>query len=261
MKRIHLFEFEDLPWFPNNLRICMTRLIVVMHRILGTSEPLKALIRDLIKQTGQDQLVDLCSGSGGPMLAVYRELRNEPELKDIKLTLTDLFPNDKLANTINLQDGKNLSYRLSPLDATKVDAEVKGIRTMISSFHHMPPPIAKGILKNAQESGQPICIFEISDNAFPIWANFLALPINFVMCLFVTPLVRPMSWQQLVFTYLIPILPLAFAWDGAVSNARTYTLNDLDELIADLPAANYHWGKGKIKSKQGHMLFLTGRPA
>jgi len=32
MKRIHLFEFEDFSWFPNWLRVRMTRLIVVMHR-------------------------------------------------------------------------------------------------------------------------------------------------------------------------------------------------------------------------------------
>lgn len=124
----------------------------------------------------------------------------------------------------------------------------------------MPPRWAKKILLEAQSSGQPILVFEISDNSFPIWANFLALPINFIMCLFVTPLVRPMTWQQLLFTYLIPINPLAFAWDGAVYNARTYTLADLDELLQNLPSDNYQWEKGVIPTKKAKMLYLWGQP-
>ena len=43
MKRIHLFEFEDLPWFPNWLRTCMTRYIVTIHRLLGSAGELAAL--------------------------------------------------------------------------------------------------------------------------------------------------------------------------------------------------------------------------
>ena len=36
MKRIQLFELEDYPWFPHWLRACLTRLMVVMHQLLGT---------------------------------------------------------------------------------------------------------------------------------------------------------------------------------------------------------------------------------
>ena len=31
---------------------------------------------------------------------------------------------------------------------------------------------------------------------------------------------------------------------GAVSNARTYTLTDLDELLLDVPTDGYQWTKG-----------------
>jgi hypothetical protein len=77
--------------------------------------------------------------------------------------------------------------------------------------------------------------------------------------LFITPVVRPLTWQQLVFTYIIPIIPLCFAWDGAVSNARTYTLNDIDELLKDIEADDYKWEKGKIKGKTTK-LYLLGLP-
>jgi hypothetical protein len=73
-------------------------------------------------------------------------------------------------------------------------------------------------------------------------------------------MVRPMTWQQLVFTYLIPILPMFIAWDGAVSNARTYTLEDMGELIHGLSDETYTWEKGKVKGKGGNKLYLLGRP-
>lgn len=260
MKRIQLFEFEDLPWFPNFIRKCMTRLIVVMHRLLGTRERLVDLLRDVLKKTGENRIVDLCSGSGGPMLFAFEKLRQETGFEKLQLTLTDFYPNETLAQTINTKEDAQLAYLTKPVDATAVRNEQKGLRTMVSSFHHMPPPLAKGILKNAQESQAPILIFEISDNSFPIFLNFIAIPINFIMCLFVTPLARPMTWQQLLFTYPIPIIPLAFAWDGAISNARTYTLNDLDELLADLKTETYTWEKGMIKASKAKMLYLVGRP-
>lgn len=31
LKRIHLFEFEDLDWFPDGLRRCITRPVTAMH--------------------------------------------------------------------------------------------------------------------------------------------------------------------------------------------------------------------------------------
>ncbi len=50
-----------------------------------------------------------------------------------------------------------------------------------------------------------------------------------------------MTVRQLVFTYIVPIIPLCFAWDGAVSYARTYTLDDLDELLSGLRSEDYRW--------------------
>jgi hypothetical protein len=90
-------------------------------------------------------------------------------------------------------------------------------------------------------------------------ANVFTFFFNFINCFFITPFVRPMSWQQLAFTYIIPILPLGFAWDGAVSNARTYTLSDLDELLEGLQDNSYHWQKGIVEGKIPS-IYLIGKP-
>lgn len=263
MKRIHLFEFEDFHWFPNALRMCMTRFIVVMHKMLGSSQDLAELVAKGLKHAEKPEIIDLCSGGSGPMLEVAQILKEKHDVQDLKLTFTDLYPNVKAAKIINDMGNPNISYLTTPVDATNIDADQKGLRTMVCSMHHMRPEIAHNILKDAKDAKQPICVFEISDNSMPpTWLWWLTLPINFLMVLCVTPFVRPMTWQQILFTYCPPF-PLAFfiAWDGAVSNARTYTMSDFDELLADLQSDDYVWEKGLIKGKgPGPKSYLLGYP-
>jgi len=260
MKRIHLFELEDFSWFPNWLRTCMTRLIIVMHRLAGTSEDLAEVVAEALQASGTNKIVDLCSGSGGPMPEVVEILEEKYDLKNIELTLTDLYPNLEAARRFNSK-ADNISYQTQPIDATNVSSDTQGLRTMICSFHHIKPDKAKQILAAAQTDRQPICIYEISDNSAPILlALLLSLPITFVMCFFITPFARPFTWQQFVFTYLIPIIPLCYAWDGAISNVRTYTLKDMDELLEGLNTENYVWKKDIIKGKM-KKIYLIGLPS
>lgn len=259
MKRIHLFEFEDFNWFPDWIRICLTRLIVVMHKLLGTNQALADLVNKALQHSSRPSIIDLCSGSGGAMIKVAETLKEDYQIKDLTLTLTDLYPNKELANKINQGSGGNVSYVTTSIDATNVPPDMVGVRTMVCSFHHMKPTTARDILKNVKDRKQPICVYEISDNSFPIVLWWIALPINFIMSFLITPFVKPLTWKQIVFTYLIPIIPICFAWDGAVSNARTYTLEDLDLLLEGLEADDYKWEKGKIAGK-AKMLYLLGLP-
>jgi hypothetical protein len=259
MKRINLFEFEDFKWFPNWTRICLTRLIVVMHKFLKSSDDLVPLIKRALIYSNNNTIVDLCSGSGGPMIDVFKNFKEEQGKENIKLILTDLYPDLQLASKINISTTQNLSYKTSPVNALNVSAELAGVRTMVGSFHHMKPDAAKKILKNAKQSKMPICIYEISDNGSPTFFWWIAIPVIFLMALFITPFVRPLTWKQIIFTYLIPIIPLFFAWDGAVSNVRTYTLEDLDILLIGLESEDYIWEKGRITGR-ANKLYLLGLP-
>lgn len=259
MKRIHLFEFEDFGWFPHWLRQCMTRLIVVMHKILGSNDELAELIVRALKHSKHPTIIDLCSGSGGPMLDVFKILKNKYQIYNLNLILTDLYPNHELASQINSQRHSDITYLTNSINATHIDPSIIGVRTMVCSMHHMKPELAHQILKDAKENMQPICIFEISDNSFPDWLWWVAIPLNFLVAFFVTPLIKPMTWRQIIFTYFIPIIPLFFAWDGAVSNARTYTLHDMTELLRGLESDEYQWEMGRIEGKS-KKLYLLGLP-
>lgn len=257
MKRIHLFEFEDLKWLPNWIRICMTRLIMVMHKKFNTSEDMAKLLAKLIKQTNTTKIIDLCSGSGGPMLDTISQLKNSHKIENIELVLTDLYPNLEDAKRINKLNN-HIHYRTQPLDATNIGNDIKGILTMVGSFHHMKPNLAKSILREAQRKEQPICIMEINKK-FTVLLWWLLIPLSAILCLFITPLVKPLTIKQIIFTYLIPIIPICFAWDAVITSGRIYRMNDLDILLKGLGNENYTWEKGIIKG-ESEKIYLIGCP-
>ncbi len=260
MKRLQLFEFEDLPWFPGALRECMTNYLAGVHRFVGTSELLRPLLARALAESDSHAIVDLCSGGGGPLPTIAGELLG-PGGGVMSVTLTDRYPNLTAARAINA-GYTAIRYLEASVDATAVPGDLVGLRMMIGSFHHMAPVVAHAILADALKSRRPIVVYELSDNAAPIALWWLAVPFNAVVALLATPFVRPFSLVGLVFTYVIPILPFTIAWDGAVSNARTYTPDDLRELTTDLQSPDYTWEIGLTTKKgyPGNACYLIGLP-
>ncbi len=67
---------------------------------------------------------------------------------------------------------------------------------------------------------------------------------------------------QVIFTYLIPVIPLLAFWDGLVSQLRSYSMAELKDLAADFTAPDYEWECGLIKAKgiPFKTSYLIGRP-
>ena len=266
MKRIQLFEFEDLSWFPKTIRRSMTNLIALLHKMTGTKEVIADLLSPIMREKQYERIVDLGSGSGGIMPEVVEEINNEIPDKNIQLLLTDLYPNTDQISKWNDQEGSRVKYHPETVDATKLDMAPGGLKTMINCFHHMPPAEARKILETASRNHQPIVIYEMGENNIPLLLWWLLLPVSLfilmLMVLFMTPFVRPLSWQQLLFTYLIPIIPICYAWDGQASLPRMYTMNDLDLLLKDLESSDYEWSKGKAfkRNKKKLGTYLIGLP-
>ncbi len=266
MKRIQLFEFEDFHWFPKVIRNSMTKLIVVFHKMMGTSETLASLFSSLQKNYSFDQIVDLGSGAGGAMPEAIRLLNENQDGTKTKLILTDLHPNQNFIDEINRSGIPNISYSSVSTDATNFATAPAGLKTMIASFHHMPPSQAKNILRSAQENKQPFFILEIAENNIPTILWWLLLPLSltilFIMCLVMTLFVRPLTWQQLLFTYLIPVIPICYAWDGQASLIRTYTFDDIKEMLSEFPTDGYTWEMEVVKNKKGRKAgyYVQGLP-
>lgn len=266
MRRVNIPELEDQRWFPSWLRTSMTNLIVVMSRLIGADEALTTLVSRILKEQRMTQVVDLGSGAGGVMPEVIERVRREPELTQVTLLMTDLYPNDDAVERFNDPQRPHLRYRREAVDATDFAAAPPGLKTMTNCFHHMPPDVARHILKSAHDHRQPLLIYEMAENNIPfiLWLLFLPLGLLIVgaMSLLLTPFVRPVSLRQLFFTYLIPIIPVFYAWDGQASMPRIYAQEDVDELLAGLDDPEYRWERGPARSQAGRAVgqYLLGVP-
>lgn len=193
MKRLELFEFEDFNWLPSVIRNGATNLVVVFHTLLGTVKVLSNLILKINEKVGFDQINDLGSGAGGPMIGVIDELnkRNSEHFKT--LILSDYYPNKSIVDEINRRQIPNVTYLESSVDATNMKNALSGLKTMIACFHHMRPLKAQKILLSAQKNKEPILIYEIAKNNIPVLVWWFLLPLSlavlFLMALFMTPFI------------------------------------------------------------------------
>jgi hypothetical protein len=267
VKRVHVPELEDLAWFPSVLRTSMTNLIVVFARKFGVIPVLASLVARALQARGLSRVVDLGSGGGGPMPEVIEALRRRPQTRDVELVMTDRYPNLDAVEKFNDGQMPHVSYQRAPVDATDLAKAPAGLKTMVNCFHHMRPPQARAILESAHRDRQAILIYEMADNRIPfvVWLLFLplGLVIVFATALVLTLFVRPLKLRQLVFTYFLPVVPLAYAWDGQASLPRIYTLEDMDELLAGLESDGYVWEKGDALTANGKRkgIYLLGLPA
>ena len=266
MKRIELFEFEDFDWLPKVVRSGVTNLIIVLHKMMGTKEVIARLLVSIREKYEFYQIVDLGSGSGGPMPDVIEQLNKTTPQEPVSLILSDLHPNPKIVDTFNNHVSGNVSYHKDAINAMDIANTPKGVKTMIASFHHMNPSIAKKILNSAEENNEPILIYELAKNNVPFLIWCLLLPISLTilitMSLVMTLFVRPLRFKQLLFTYIIPLIPIVYAWDGQASLMRTYTFNDVKKLLGENENPNYTWTIADAKKANGKKLgyYISGVP-
>lgn len=254
MKRLHLFEFNDQGWVPAWFRECETDYLHTVLERMRSFDRVVPLLAGLVRDSGSERIVDLCSGGGGPMLSLQAELSRELG-SDLPVVLTDLFPSDSGRSRIGGRPG--LRYLQEPVDATRVPVELRGVRTLFDGLHHFRPDAAGRVLGDAVRAGVPIAAFEISRRrALPL----LTSPLIVVAVLLFTPVIRPFSWRRLVFTYLVPLLPLAIWWDGMVSNLRAYNVAELQELTRELCHPGYVFSAGEVSAGPATITWLTGHP-
>ena len=245
MPRLHLFEFHDLPACPPLLRQTLTELLekaVRWTRIYDVTAP---LLERLLAYSGGHQVVDLCSGGGGPWRDLVRRLRRDG--RPVQVTLTDLYPDHERLGRHAAESAGAIRVATGPVDATRVPSELTGVRTLFSSFHHFEPTLARQILADAARTGTPIGVFEGNRRSLYPCLLFLAGIVPTVMVW--TLSIRPIRLARVFWTYVIPAYPAVMLWDGLVSNLRAYSPAELEELTQGLAGDGYAWEVGRLKTR------------
>lgn len=247
MKRLHVFEFEDLPWFPSLIREYLTDYLNFTAHLSSTPfESLAQKLKPILEATQTTTLIDLCSGGGGPLPVVVRLLK-EKEKYPVRAVLTDFYPNRTAFSRIQKSFPEITSLEC-PVDATQVPQNLKGFRTLFNGFHHFRPEKAKLILEDAARSRQGIAVYElVGRSAF----GFLSLLILLCAMPFFTPFIRPFRFSRIIFTYFIPLVPLAALWDGFISCLRVYSPEELKKLTCSIESTHYEWEIGLLPFGKG----------
>jgi len=254
MRRFHLFELEDQPWFPAVVRDLATDYLHFIQHAVKLEGALLPLVRTALAEGRTTKIVDLCSGGSGPVPALVERLNAEG--MPVTATLTDLYPNVAAFEAISGASRGAIGFEPRSVDARAVPPALAGLRTIFNGFHHLKPADARAVLHAAAAARQPVAIFEVSERSL----RTLPVLLTPLFVWLVTPFMRPFLWRRLLFTYPIPLVPLTCLWDGIVSQLRAYTVDELQGLAQGSAPMRWEAGQVPIAKGRGRLTFLVGIP-
>jgi len=256
MNRIHLFEFEDLRWFPDSIRNYMTDFLQFVSNTFNFYRPITPMLKKGLDSIESNRIIDLASGGGGGWTKLCEQL--EQDIPHVNIHLTDYYPNIRAFKRMESLHPEMISYSMESINALDVPKRLIGLRTQFLSFHHFRKKDAIKILQNAVDAKQPIAIFEAQRRSISYLLKFFLSPVHVIL---VTPFIRPFSMGRILFTYIIPIVPICTWWDGLVSVLRTYSEDELRYLIKQVNNSNdFNWEISSVKGGQIKIYYLLGIP-
>jgi hypothetical protein len=255
MTRAHLLEIHEQPWFPEFLRDAVTDVLQFILNLANYYQLVAPLLKPALDRAAAQRVVDLCSGGGGPWLALLKSFEDHP----VSVCLTDKFPNLQTFQEISSASQQRIHFCSEPIEAERVPAVLHGFRTLFNSFHHFRPENAREIIRSAVETRQGLGIFEVPRRSFPAILTTCLMGIGTLLFL---PFIRPFRFSLFVMTYLIPVLPFVLWFDGMVSCLRAYTPAELQQLAASVSPPTYRWTIGVAKRSLWpvSITYLIGYP-
>lgn len=225
MRRKNIEQFSNKSWFPNvlkeNIREFLNWFVLKAH----ATKPFIPLIYEGLSHSENKTLINVDFDLGAGIESVKPLLKDTIEIDNITV---------KEFNTDN-----------------------KGLYTFINNFHQLNVKEAKQLLTQIAISKNPVVVLEgNNDSLWQIIGMTFFVPLTVLL---MSPFVKPFRGSRLIFTYIIPILPLVIMIDGCLALLKLYNPNDLKELTSDIIVGNYKWQYGKKDNgRGGKIIYLTG---
>eukprot|EP00483_Globobulimina_turgida_P010468 UN10489 len=203
-------------------------------------------------------MLDLCSGSGGPVPIITQQLNKHINTTTI---VTDLLPHLMKWKLLSSKN-KHIKYCKVPVDATQIDSnkikknlnqqvdsqstsDTKNIylRSIFGAFHHFSPDLLIHILYDVIKCNDEFIAVEITDRCSIF--GFLLLVFK---CVVIIPLLIVMQikyyfidqyselnllqkiFKSLTIIICTPVWGAMFVNDGIMSMARCYTQDEIMDL-------------------------------
>ncbi len=129
-----------------------------------------------IRESGSHDVVDLCSGGGGPWLSAgWRAARVSREWP-LTVVVDRQIP--QFCFKVPAQrSGETLRAVAESVDVTAVPAQLQGFRTIFASFHHFSDPVATNILEDAVRAGEGIGTAEVTSRTLKAMVIISFIPL------------------------------------------------------------------------------------
>jgi len=259
MDRIQSFEFHDLPDCPEFIRESVTESLGNALRWGDIySGGAADIFYDFCQKTNCNSLLDLCSGSGEP-ISILLDGMSETGLSAPDVTLSDLYPNSARMENVAGKHAGNIIIQHSPVDATNVPKDIKhSARSIISAFHHFPPDLAQGILKDCVEQEKAVFILEPMTGSIN---HTFSIASSLVAATALNPILTDQNrLMKALCTYTNPIIPMVNVWDALISLLRIHKEDSLREMVRPF-GRDYCWEFHEIPVKWGgRVTVFTGWP-
>jgi hypothetical protein len=258
VSRIHALELHEQTWCPAAIRDAATDYLQFVTTISNPYAPIVERLRKALAAAGTREVLDLCSGGGGPWFGLQPVLSEELGAP-VRVKLSDFHPNEGAFARAKLESDSNIDFVPESVSVLDVPKELAGFRTMFAALHHFRPDAARAIIADAVAERRGIAVFEPLGRSVPALLSVVFAPLAVLV---LTPFIRPFRWSRLLLTYLVPIVPLVVLFDGVVSCLRTYTPDELRDLVAGIDAPGYHWeiGDEAIPRTPASLTYLIGYP-
>lgn len=226
MKRKQITQIINVGWFPKFLKTLIAEFLSWFVVKVNATKPFIPVIEDVLNKTNHNRIINIEFDVGAGIETV------KPFLKD-----------DVTVDSIHI---------------TNFNTSEKGVYLFVNSFHQLNSEKAKKILQDIVDSGNPVVVVEgNNDSLWQIVGMTVFVPLTVLLTAF---FVKPFRISRVIFTYLIPILPIIIVIDGCIALLKLYNPTDLLELTSSLERNNYEWKAGKNDNgRGGKIMYLTGR--
>lgn len=220
-------EIHDRPWCCRAIHDGITDFLAFFAEYSGLRRKAYRRIAQVLGTTGSSKVVELCAGSGFGAMHMLRRLRLMLPGRNVSVVATDIRENSNWPLIRSATEGGVSTLRK---DAETALREEAGVFVMFAALHHFSSSEIVSLLKTASAHAKTfICVDYFTRgrivDLFPLFAG------PFLM-FFAAPLIFPFSWTRLFLTWVIPILPALLFIDTMLSMLRSYTLDELKEIVA-----------------------------
>ena len=240
------------------MREASVEVLNLANRYAGFARALAPPFAGALRESRAANVLDLCSGAGGPVTLLL-DCLDEIDEPLPSVTLSDLYPNIGTWRRIVEQWPERVDFVDRPVDATHIPADLEGdMVTVVNALHHFPPKVVEELFREVTQRGSSIFIAEAFARSFGrasayIPALITAAAVNPFVC-------ERRRFGKLLITFAFPVFMLTGGWDWAVSTMRIY---QPDELIAigRRIAPHYRWTEGEEPFwPWGRAVYVFGRP-